>query len=345
MKSLAYLAVPILLLSSCGDDAPSDIQDSVRARLPLYYEINDVKAETSKQNVFGKEVNVSQLAVDVSLGEDLYINSRLSEEFQKQLDETRPSGGFSFNNSINKTFIKKVATKGDSKTVYGELVTSDLADGKTEIQNFKIKDANGKPMSAFNPSEVIIVGSPEEKSYVDEILLKRTEAIKMKEAEVAKKAEDKRLKEEAEKARVAAIAKEQANALAEQKEQIIQTFAEGKTYEGAYLLKTGEEVTVTVSKFDAQFLHGTLEVKKKDGSFKTDVKFAFQLSKARSNQLQYYILSGQNVETGKLDQEVTKSSALANNARFRYLRLNAFKFADDSITLNFGNYGKLMLKK
>jgi len=93
MKSLSYLSIPVLLLASCGDDASSsEIQSSVRARLPLYYEINSVEDETSKQNILGKELNASQLAINVVLKEDLYINSRLSEDLQNQLNQSNASG-------------------------------------------------------------------------------------------------------------------------------------------------------------------------------------------------------------------------------------------------------------
>ena len=346
MKPLIYLSIPILFLSSCGDDnASSDVQDSVRSRLPLFYEINSVKSETSEQNIFGKTVDVSQLAIDVTLSEDLYVNSRLSEDLQNQLNENN-STGFSRSYSSDKQFIKKVASKNDTKTIYGELMTTKLADGKSNIEDFNIKDAKGKPMSSFNKSEVIIVGSSEEKAYVDGILTKRAEAVKLKEEKAAKLMADKKMKEDAEKAQIASIAKARAEELAKTKAQILETFAEGKIYEGVYLVKTAEEVTVTISKFDAQFMHGSFEIKNKEKDFKTDIKFAFKLVTARTHEkTQSYKISGLNEPTGKLDRELTQTSALASQASFRYLRLDNYSNENDSIILTFGSRGKLKLRK
>lgn len=348
MKKLPYLIVPFILLASCGDEsAPSDVQESVRARLPLYYEISQVLAETSKENVRGGEFNVSQLAIDVVISEDLFIGSRLSEDLQKQLNESPNHGSmFSTRFSSDKEFLKRVATKGESKTVYGELVTSDLADGKKNIENFRIKDAKGKPMSAFNKSEVIIVGSQEEKDYVNGILAKRAEAQKTKELKKAEEVAAKKREGELEKARLASIEEQRAKELGEKKDKLIKAFTKGNAYEGVYLDKVGEEVTVAVSKFDPQFLHGTLEVKKKDVDFKADIKFAFKLKKTMGrDKSQYYVISGMNEQTGKLDTSLTSSSAFARSASYRYLKPNHYSIGDDSITIHFGSIGKLMLKK
>ena len=58
----------------------------------MYYEINDVKSESSEQNMAGREYEVSQLAIDVALKEDLFVVSRLSEDLQKELDKDSSAG-------------------------------------------------------------------------------------------------------------------------------------------------------------------------------------------------------------------------------------------------------------
>ena len=104
-------------------------------------------------------------------------------------------------------------------------------------------------------------------------------------------------------------------------------------------------MNVTVNQFDAQFLHGTLEIKKKDSDFKTDIKLAFQLSKPRHNQAQHYVLTGTNEPIATVDKNLFKTSALVSNARYRSLRPSQFSISDDSVTITFGQKGKLMLKK
>ena len=161
-----------------------------------------------------------------------------------------------------------------------------------------------KPMSAFH-RQVIIVGSQEEKDYVNGILAKRAEVQRTKEAKQAEQVAAKKREEELEKARLASIEEQRTKELAEKKDKLIKAFTEGNAYEGVYLDKVGEEVTVAVSKFDPQF-HGTLEVKKKDADFKADIKFAFKLKKTMGrDKTQYYGISGMNDQTGKLDRSLT----------------------------------------
>ena len=185
--TVALLAAPLIFLSSCKESstASSEITDSVRAKLPLYYEIGDVEATTSTQTAGGETADISQLAIEVTLREDLFVTSRLSEKFQAQLNDTRSRfGGGSFGG--DKTFLKKVASKGDTKTLYGELVSVTQPDGKQDIQGFSVKDASGKPMSAFNKSQVILIGSDQEQQYVDELLAQRAETKRIEEERIAK---------------------------------------------------------------------------------------------------------------------------------------------------------------
>jgi len=233
MKSLTSLSIPILLLTTGGIYAkPSDIQDTVRVRLPLYYKINDVKAETLTQNVKGKEINISQLAISVILEENLYKTSRFPEGRLRDLTirglDRSPT---------KQPFLEKVATKGKKKTIYGKLVTSNLAEEKMNIDEFNISDGDaiGKPLSAFT-EKYIIIDTPEEQSFFDNLIKELTELK-------TKRAEEERLREEAKKARHASFIAEKAKELAEKKKLIIQTFSTGKTYDGAYILNKVKTLT------------------------------------------------------------------------------------------------------
>ena len=208
-----YYLLPLLTLncafvSSCGDsgggdsgggEATSEVKSSVRAKLPLYYDIQKVSAETSEQNMMGEMLSITQLAIEVTLKENLYKRSSMTQELSVKLKLASDKVHFTIRstfNANNKTFIEKVASKGEEKTIYGELIIKILAGGKEEIDTFKYSNASGSAISAFNQSEIIITGSKMEKVYAQSIYNKLVEKRKIAQAKKDKLAAEHKAKME-----------------------------------------------------------------------------------------------------------------------------------------------------
>ena len=332
------ITASFLLLASCGDnDASSGVTDTVRSTLPLYYDINDVQAASSKQTFQGQTVDIAQLAIEVTLKEDLFVETQLSEELQKKLAGTSPTRfgmGSSFRS--DRKFLKKVASQGETKTLYGELVTSDLPDGKVNVEGFQLKDAKGLPMSSFNKSEVIVVGSQEETDYVDSILKKQAEATKIEEEKKKEAAELKLKEQQAEKDRLASITAQHEQELEKERAEILSVFKEGESYQGVYLARSGEEVLVTVKKFNSQFLHGSLQVSKTGTDYKFDIDFSFKAGKTSGGAPASYRMTGSNPRAAKPSKSVLKSSSMATAARFaNSFRISGYEISPDSVKIKF----------
>ena len=247
------------------------------------------------------------------------------------------------------TFLKKVASKGDTKTLYGELLSITQPDGKQDIQGFDIKDASGKPMSAFNESQVVIVGSEQEQQYVDKILAERAETKRVEEERIAKVNEEKLQKKAAADAALAALQEANDKEFADKKEQINAVFKAGSSYEGVYETKVGESVAATFTSFDPQFLHGAFEISSKEHDLKIAVKFNFTENEQRRRKGQARVktlnISGHKVSTGPIDRDLTNVSALAYKAKFRSLKLSGYKITEEAFIIYFGNDGTLSLKR
>lgn len=348
---LPLFSLPFAMMTSCGDsesegDATSETKVTVRANLPLYYDIQNVSATTAAQTIRGETLDASQLAVEVILKEDLYKRGAMTESLKVQIDSLPSARGVFGGFRTDKTFLEKVASKGETKTLYGEMLTRELPDGKLSVEQFRIKDASGAPMSTFNASEVIVQGSDAEKAYVNEVIANHTAKIKAEEDKQMKLAEEKQQKEDAEKARLASIEEQKNVELAKKKEEILAVFKQGSSYEGVYKLKSGEVVTVEIVTFDTQFLHGTFKITSKEHDFNTLVKFSFEEKVTRDREKRkYYEISGKNEPIDKTKSNLRSVSSLANNAYYRYLNLKSFAADDHSITVGFGNYGTLLLKR
>jgi len=290
-----YYLLPLLtlncaFLSSCGDsgggdsgggEATSEVKSSVRAKLPLYYDIQKVSAETSEQNMMGEMLSITQLAIEVTLKENTF-------------------------NANNKTFIEKVASKGETKTLYGELMTKKLADGKESIEGFRMKDASGSPISTFNASEVLIAGSEEETQYVQNIIDTLELKQKEKTENEAKVAAEKKAKEEA-------ILKGFEDRYQQRLEAISSALEAGKVYTGALKGNSAEEIEISVESFDQKLMHGILKIKSSNHDYACKINFTLKQYKRGSEK--YVQLSGTPTDTGNPDRELKSKSLLASKAR------------------------------
>jgi len=346
--------LPLSMLTSCGDksenaqtstgagNAPQETKDSVRAKLPLYYTIDKVTATTSTQTVFDKSADVSQLALEVTLNEDLFIRGSLTPALQEKLNNMKKTGGFYSSPSRNKTYLKKVASKGDKKTLYGEMATTDTADGKKNIISFSIKDATGSPISAYNQSEVLIIGSEKEKEYVDTLIAENETKVQQEIDKKAKYEEQKRLKKEEETKRLQSIKDAAEKEFQKKKDEITTVFKTGASYSGVYKAKTGEKVTVEVVEFDPKFLHGILKVKSQEHDFAITLKISFE-EKTRSSQ-KYLSISGNGQLSSEVEKNIINVSRLAANGKYNTLSVRGYSLKEDnSISIDFGNYGSIHL--
>lgn len=318
-----YYLLPLLtlncaFLSSCGDsgggdsgggEATSEVKSSVRAKLPLYYDIQKVSAETSEQNMMGEMLSITQLAIEVTLKENLYKRSSMTQELSEKLKLASDKVHFTIRstfNANNKTFIEKVASKGETKTLYGELMTKKLADGKESIEGFRMKDASGSPISTFNASEVLIAGSEEETQYVQNIIDTLELKQKEKTENEAKVAAEKKAKEEA-------ILKGFEDRYQQRLEAISSALEAGKVYTGALKGNSAEEIEISVESFDQKLMHGILKIKSSNHDYACKINFTLKQYKRGSEK--YVQLSGTPTDTGNPDRELKSKSLLASKAR------------------------------
>lgn len=348
---LTTLIITSSLLSSCGNDssgansagdAPTKIKESVRARLPLYYVINNVNATTSSQTVAEKTFDVSQLAIEVTLNEDLYTRSDMTQALQDKLKNATQQGfgGFGINRG-NKQFIKKVASKGESKTLYGELVTTALADGKINIEDFSIKDASGSTLSEFNSSEIIIVSSEEEKAYVNSLIAKADAKKKAEQDRKDKMLTEKKQLEAEKQAKIAADKNARKARFQARKKEAHSIFKEGNSYQGVFKSNTAEKLELIVESFDPELQHGVIKLVSQEVDYAVKMKFSFSTFNNRDET--YMKLTGKTIESPSSDRDIQKKSLLANKGR--YFSINKYSISESGIVSVTLNSGVIIFKK
>jgi len=328
-----------LLLASCGDgdsNLSAQSKADIESSMPMYYEVIKVVGKGTETKAFDKDVVITQFAVDVKLKEDVYRNERDREEYLSLLVKGGVFKNYEASAVLSKKgIITKVGSKGESVTLYGEIVHEVKVGGNSNMLHFKLDGPEGKALSAFDRSQVLISGSKEMEEYLSS---KRQEKQEQNNAAAAKKIAD--VKAKSEKAAAALKAKTEKEAalqaaIDQKSEEMQQKFAKfftvGNTYEGVYKHSRSEKLKLEVLEYDEKLLFGLLRVSSTERpDLVMNMKISISKKVGRNKEVEYSVVGTQTKKI-EVDRDTQKESRFAKTAGSFGLKLISLSFGEDSV--------------